>query len=151
MKKISGVEKSVINISRYADYVKSLEKDGKRFPLNQFGDVNLTEIAKACGFNRQVFFTNTTMKNKLANDVKRIGTSLSKPKPSDLLLENQVKIKNTQVNSLQRDLVLAEEKNCALLKQIAELELENKNLKISYGEFEASVEHMLETGRRFSL
>nr|MBP9507575.1 hypothetical protein [Bacteroides sp.] len=142
MSKISAVEKGLINKQRYADYVKDLESEGKKFPLNQFGDVNLTEVAEACGFNRQVFFRNKTMKQQLDDDVKRIGTELTEGEKPDDALAKKAKASSEQVNKLMRDLAVAEEKVSALQQQIMQLELENKRLKNNNEEAAASLDHM---------
>ena len=151
MSKISAVEKGLINKQRYADYVKDLESEGKKFPLNQFGDVNLTEVAEAFGINRQVFFRNKTMKQQLDDDVKRIGTELTEGEKPDDALAKKAKASSEQVNKLMRDLAVAEEKVSALQQQIMQLELENKRLKNNNEEAAASLDHMLATGRRFTL
>ncbi|HAS25117.1 MAG TPA: hypothetical protein DCR64_06115 [Vibrio sp.] len=151
MNKISAVEKGAINKQRYSDYVSGLETEGRKFPINQFGDLNLTEIASACGFNRQVFSTNKSMKQQLISDAKRIGTELTDGKKQDDVLAKKAKASSEQVNKLMRDLSVAEEKISALQQQVMQLEVENKRLKNDKNEATASLEFMFETGRRFTL
>lgn len=151
MSKISAVEKGVINKQRYADYVAELERNGRKFPINQFGDVNLTEIAKSCGFNRQVFTTNASMKKALADDVRRVGTEITEAQRPEAFLANKVKVKSDQINKLMRDLAIAEEKIHALESQVINLERENKLLKTESKEAADSLDYMLSTGRRFAL
>ena len=72
--KLSPREKNSQNAKNYAEYVASLERKGKMFPLSpNTGEVNKTAVAAACGFNRQVFVTNKNMAARLAADVERIG------------------------------------------------------------------------------
>jgi len=148
---ISKVEKGRINKQNYVDYVAALERDGKRFPLNQFGDINLSAIADACGFNRQVFATNKGMAEQLKADVKRIGTILVAGESQDSALAKKAKASTLEANKLVKDLGIAEAKIKALEEQVMKLELENKQLKNGKEESDANLEHMLTTGRRFTL
>ena len=148
---ISKVEKGRINKQNYADYVATLEKEGKKFPLNQFGDINLSAIAEACGFNRQVFATNKGMAEQLKADVKRIGTILVAGESQDSALAKKAKASTMEASRLAKDLGVAEAKIKALQEQVMKLELENKQLKNGKEESEATLEHMLVTGRRFTL
>jgi hypothetical protein len=150
-KSLSRVEKGRINKQNYVDYVAALERDGKRFPLNQFGDINLSAIAEACGFNRQVFATNKGMAEQLKADVKRIGTILVAGESQDSALAKKAKASTLEANKLAKDLGIAEAKIKALEEQVMKLELENKQLKNGKEESDANLEHMLTTGRRFTL
>ncbi len=148
---INQVEKGRINKKNYADYVSALEKDSKKFPLNQFGDINLSAIAEACGFNRQVFATNKTLAEQLKADVKRIGTAVVAGESQDSALAKKAKASTLEASRLAKDLGIAEAKIKALEEQVMKLELENKQLKNGKEESDANLEHMLTTGRRFTL
>ena len=41
-----------------ADYLVQLDRAGETLPLNPDGGPNYSEIARHCGFGRQVFYTN---------------------------------------------------------------------------------------------
>ncbi|MGK0270741.1 MAG: hypothetical protein ACI88H_001389 [Cocleimonas sp.] len=148
---LSRVEKGKLNIQNYDGYVERLRSTGQKFPINNFGDVNLSAVAKECGFLRQVFSTNKNMGAKLIIDVKAIGTDLVQGKAAETVMDQNVTLLKKQLNNSRKDLALAEETIDALKKQILYLETENKHLKHQSTEKNESFEYMIETGRRFTL
>jgi hypothetical protein len=148
---LSRVEKGKLNIKNYDGYVERLRSTGQKFPINNFGDVNLSAVAKECGFLWQVFSTNKNMGAKLIIDVKAIGTDLVQGKTAETVMDQNVTLLKKQLNNSRKDLALAEETIDALTKQILHLETENKLLKHQSTEKNESFEYMIETGRRFTL
>ena len=146
MDKISAVEKGKINKARYVEYVANLELTGQRFPINNFGDVNLSEIAFKCGFNRQVFSTNKSMKQQLEADVKRIGTNTNEKSSTP-----QSKIDNKDAVRLMKFNELKDLEILALRKQINELQKLVNGLETARSEHNTFYDELLSSGRRFIL
>lgn len=146
MSNMTAVEKGKINKARYAEYVANLELTGQKFPMNNFGDVNLSLIASKCGFNRQVFATNKSMKQQLETDVKRIGTCISDPKPSA-----KNKLDDKDITILMKTIDLKDLEILSLRKQINELLKAVQKLETNQSEHNAIHEELLLSGRRFVL
>lgn len=68
-----GREKESVNKSSYKSYVESLRKSGQRFPVNDDGAPNFSEIARQCGFYRQVLYNNKKLKELFKKDLAEIG------------------------------------------------------------------------------
>jgi hypothetical protein len=150
-KKLSAPEKGRLNKRNLDVYVRHLEASGTKFPVNQFGDINLSLISEHCGFNRQVFANNKTMKDTLDEAVKRIGTGIAEGKDLETRLDGDIKRLRKQVNDNRRDLALAEEKIEALQKQLLGRDAELKRAQKIIHEASESLDHMIGTGRRFTL
>lgn len=146
MGNIGAVKKGKINKARYAEYVAELELTGQKFPINNFGQVNLSEIASKCGFNRQVFATNKSMKLQLEADVKRLGTNTTDSKQS-----SQKKEADKDVSRLIKSIDLKDFEILSLKKQIDELLKIVQELETSRSEHNAIYEELLLSGRRFTL
>src|ERR1700730_12978290 len=56
--KKSGQQRGAENVDSVAAYLTQLDSTGERVPLNPDGGPNYSEIARHCGFGRQVFYTN---------------------------------------------------------------------------------------------
>lgn len=162
--KLSPLEKGVLNAKNYEEYVAGLERDGKKFPINQYGGINKDAVASACGFNRQVFSPkkNKKMADRLADDVDRIGTvgmsdglaaeiSDEPFQESEGALAKKLKKSTEQVGRLKKDLALKEATVTALQAQIIELENEKARFKAVSEEQKNSFDYMVSTGRRFAL
>lgn len=146
MAEVTAIEKGKINKARYAEYVATLELMGQKFPVNNFGDVNLSLIASTCGFNRQVFATNKSMKEQLAKDVKKLGIDIKEQRsPAQSIygdkdsaqLKQAVELKDLEILSLK--------------KQIDELLKIVQSYEASQSEQKAIHEELLLSGRRFVL
>lgn len=149
--KLSAPEKGALNKKNLQSYIKHLMRTEQKFSVNQHGDINLTDVAKKCGFNRQVFATNASMAKLLDDAVKEIGTTIIEGQnPEDRQNEELIHVKK-QLNNSLRDLALLEEKNAAFNQQIMELRNEIKRLKNQSNENAESLEYMFETGRRFTI
>ncbi|PTQ10455.1 hypothetical protein CWO28_01405 [Vibrio splendidus] len=90
-------ESEADSIRGYEAYTKSLLENKQSLPVNQFGDVNFSGIAKACSNRRQWFSENSekvmpndkTLKATIAFDVKMLGTTIIKPRNSDTILSEE--------------------------------------------------------------
>lgn len=139
------------SVELYKAYVQVLESEGKAFPANQHGGVNLSKVADECGFLRQVFHQNKTIAALLDEDARRIGTEIHKPNKTDEYLTEKISDAEKAVGQLRKSNSRLSEENDALRKQIMELETVNIRLKNAKKEGEESLEHMIQTGRRFTL
>ena len=149
MSKFSAVEKGRINKERYHAYINDLKVTGRKLPLNQFGEVNLSEIAKTCGFNRQVFSTNKNLKKQLEEDIRRIGTEISEGESTESRLEKKAKESTQQVNKLKSDLESKIQEIESLRSTIAELQKHIKHLENKDYEINVAMTELETNGRRF--
>lgn len=143
--------KGVLNEKNYKAYVKFLEKHKLKFPCNDDGEVNLSAVAELCGFDRQVFYKNATLGPLLTKDAKRIGTDVIEGREQSGQLSEEVTELRKQLNDAKRDLALADEENDGLKKQLMEARNTIKKLEKGCTEDAESLQHMIETGRRFTL
>lgn len=146
MTKVTAIEKGEINRARYAEYVATLELTGQKFPVNNFGDVNLSLIASICGFNRQVFATNKSMKEQLVKDVKRLGIDIKEQRSSA-----QSNYGDRDSAQLKKALKLKDLEIISLKKRIDELLKIVQSHEASQSEQNAIHEELLLSGRRFVL
>lgn len=148
---ISPRAKGKLNDKNYRAYVKFLKKHKLKFPSNDDGDVNIKAVAEICGFERQVFYVNKTLKPLLTENVIEIGTELVEGRdPSGALSEEVVELRK-QLNDAKRDLALTEEEKEGLEKQLMEARKTIRQLEKNSAEEAESLEHIIETGRRFTL
>ena len=150
-KKPSAVEKGRLNKKNYAAYVADLEATGKKFPLNQFGEVNITAIAEASGFLRGVFAKNKKMKNQLEDDLKRIGTEITEGIDKDSRLAKKAEEKAIEASRLHKDLDAKVQEISLLRDQIDQLQTRIRELECRNDEATLSMDELLDSGRRFTL
>lgn len=142
---------------RYQSYVDSLKESGEKFPCNQFGDLNLTVVAKRCGNRRQWFSENADkimgdtekkLSQIIRGDASFIGTEQSPPKDKDSVLQGIADNKSKENSKLKRALVhqTAEVEN--LRKQLEEA---NAKLRCVKQESKDRYEEMCENGRSFNV
>lgn len=139
------------NRIRYKNYKDNLEATVQKFPSNQYGEVNKTEVARECGFNRQVLI-NGALKREFERDVCRIGVK----RPSGLQGKEEDRVKKAQENTrgaskLEINASNVNEEINFLRSEVQRLTEENRNLKYRMIEKELSFDEMLNTGRRFFL
>lgn len=144
-----GAGKTRINRQRYKEYVADLEARNEKFPVSQFGEVNLSAVADACGFGRQVFFNNASMREQLNEDIKRIGTTVHAAKDPDSVLAQKAESKSREASQLRKQLEEKIEEVESLRKLNEELKEEIRKLENSSEERDKSMDEMLESGRRF--
>lgn len=149
--KLSAPEKGKLNKRNYAAYVRHLKDSGKKFPTNQFGDVNVSLISELCGFERQVFSRNKALKEELDKNVKELGTDIVEGKDPETRIDNDMKNLRKQLSNAKRDLALAEEKIDGLQRQLIAVNSELKRSGEEKEEAAESLDYMISTGRRFTL
>jgi len=149
--KLSAVEKGKLNRRNWDAYLKFLRNSKQKFPINQYGDVNLSLVAELCGFKRQVFANNKAFASELEDAVVLIGTELVEPKDPSGQMDDEIKLLKKQLSAQKRDVAILEEKNDGLSKQLMETRAELKKVKKQSLEADESLEFMIETGRRFTL
>jgi septal ring factor EnvC (AmiA/AmiB activator) len=151
MTKVSAVEKGRINKANYVAYVAELKVTGKKFPLNQFGEVNLSGIAEACGFLRGVFSKNKFMKAQLDADILSIGTEVKEGVDQDSRLAQKAEEKAKEAGRLHKDLDAKVQEINSLREQIDELKKCIRELECRSDEASLSMDELLDSGRRFTL
>jgi septal ring factor EnvC (AmiA/AmiB activator) len=150
--KLSPNEKAEINRTEYAAYVANLEATNTQFPINQFGDVNITAIAESCGFKRGVLQNkNSLLGKRLRVDVKRLGTQIQEAIDNDSSLEKKAKKASVNASKLERELEKATAEIETLRLKLEEAEVKCFKLMEKQHEQTESFEYMLETGRRVFL
>ena len=144
---------------RYKAYISDLEREGKTLPTNQYGDLNLTQIASDCGMRRQWFSENSdkvfgdegkTMKQIIADDIALLGTAKVKPKDASEVLAKQSELKSKEANRLRKMLNIKLSEIEALREENERLKAENKLLRVNNGEQEERTQMLRESGRSFN-
>ena len=146
---LSPQQQAIKNRKAYDDYVSHLKATGKKFPINQWGDVNTQGVAKACGFDRQVF-GGKIMGQKFKADVKEIGTELIQARDKSKKAK-EAKDSEKDLNEERMLNALNEQKIAALERKIMQLQSEIRRLKQESTERSETLSNMLATGRRFTL
>lgn len=145
---------------RYTAYVKHLAETGKKFPVNQFGEANLTKIAEDAKIRRQWFSEmaekpfgekNETLNSILKADIKRIGTDYFAPRDPDEELSKIADNRSREANQLRQMLEQKSKENELLRSENQELKERVRVLENRVSETENGTEEMLDSGRRFSL
>ena len=145
---------------RYRDYVLQLEQAGKKFPINQFGDINFSKIADECGNRRQwfsesakkIFCSNgDTLERVIAKDIRRIGSEFLAAKDSESILVDIADSKSREANRLRTMLEQKSKENEILREQVERLSAEIRLLRTSAAEISSQQELMIDTGRSFIL
>lgn len=151
MSKVSAVEKGRINKEKYAAYVAELEATGEKFPTNSEGNLNLSLIARKCGFGRDVFYKNQTLNCLLNDDAQRIGTTLKPGVSNESRLAKRVAEKSNVASKLTKELDARIQEIEILKKTIDELQSKIIDLESRDNEVEMAMDELLSNGRRFIL
>jgi hypothetical protein len=130
MKGKSGTQLGSDNVERLKTYLSELNGEGRGLPARG-GKVNVTAIALACGFDRQVLYKNPAAKQALEEAAARLGLEASEAERAT----------SNETDHRDRRILQLEQAN-AVLK--AEVEALRERLK----RFSHIEEHMVETGRR---
>ena len=145
---------------RYREYVLHLEQAGRKFPVNQFGDVNFSRIANECGNRRQWFsesankiFTERgeTLERIIQADIRRIGSEFVTPKDPESALIDLADSKGREASILRSLLDQKSKENDLLRQQVERLTVEIRALQGSVSELSSRQEMMLDSGRAFTL
>lgn len=145
---------------RYRDYVTQLEQAGKKFPVNQFGDINFSKIADECGNRRQWFSESAkkvfcpqgdTLEQVIAKDIRRIGSEFSSPKDPESVLMDMADSKSREASRLRSMLEQKSKENELLREQVERLSAEIRMLRSTSAEVTNQQELMIDSGRSFIL
>jgi hypothetical protein len=132
------------NRAAYKAYVGNLEACGKKFPINQYGKVNKSQIAKISGVERQAF-NNRVLKKWLAQDVERIGLEQRvNPATAHGVRPSDASPEQSDINYSQTKIAQLERENLVLKHELSVL-------KKKQNEYSPVLELLVKTGRRFSL
>lgn len=145
---------------RYKSYVMQLEQAGKKFPVNQFGDINFSKIADECGNRRQWFSESAkkvfcpqgdTLEQVIAKDIRRIGSEFSSPKDAESVLADMADSKSKEASRLRSMLEQKSKENELLREQVERLSAEVRTLRSTAAEVSGQQEMMIDSGRSFIL
>ena len=131
---MSGAEAGAENVRRLRDYLDALRAEGRPLPERN-GRANVSAIALACAFDRQVLYKNPSAKALLDEAVARLGLARvedadavdAKPKPAN--------------DPRDRRIHKLEQENVALKAEV--VELRHRLRRVAHVE-----SHMADTGRR---
>ena len=145
----SGQQIGLENIDRLKAYLDSLKLAGLSVPQRN-GRPNLSAIAAACGFDRQVLYHNPKAATLLSKAVEHDQTgntanpNLECPGQSlEELLSARLQSREKRIAEVEGKLLAARAEIEELRNKVLQLEERNARLRL----FEA---HVLETGRRIS-
>lgn len=133
----SGRQRGAENVESVIAYLDQLDRTGESVPVNPDGSPNYSEIARLCGFGRQVFYTNEKARQLVE---QRIQRSLDAP-PGPLAKQALQK-----VNSQDRQIRRLEEKVAALSAELESLRMTNRLLTERLRQYEL-IEEVLDVGR----
>jgi len=158
---MANIDQKRSPFERYKEYVLQLEKAGKKFPTNQFGEINYTKIAGECGNRRQWFSESAkriycphgdTLEQVIAKDIRRIGTEFIVPRdPDSSLLVDIPDSSRREANRLLSMLEQKSKENEILREQVERLATEIRQLRSSNAEISGKQELMIDSGRSFTL
>ncbi|WP_415758901.1 hypothetical protein [Pseudomonas sp. LT1P18] len=157
---MASSEKKRSPFERYRDYVLELEQAGKKFPVNQFGDVNFSKIADECGNRRQWFSESAkkvfcshgdTLEQVIAKDIRRIGSEFVLAKDPEAVLVDIADSKSREANRLRSMLEQKSKENEILREQVERLSAEVRLLRASAAEITTQQELIIDSGRSFIL
>ena len=81
------------------DYLDQLDRAGEMVPLNPDGGPNYSEIARHCGFGRQVFYTNEKARALVEQRIHRFAESRENRKVRSAL--HKVDAQDRQIQRLE--------------------------------------------------
>ena len=145
---------------RYRAYVLGLEQAGRKFPVNQFGDVNFSKVADECGNRRQWFSENAkkaftereeTLERIIQADIRRVGSEFVSAKDPESALMDMADSKGREASLLRSLLDQKSKENDLLRQQVERLTVEIRALQGSVSELSSRQEMMLDSGRVFTL
>lgn len=137
MSKVRGELGGQENAKRLRAYIDALRADRRGVPARGSGP-NLSAIAKACGFDRGVFYSNQEVKLLLNDAWEQLGLDDGMPDPTTAYevarLKDEAKSPgNGRVDSLEKEVLL--------------LRSENAQLKAEAAKYKALQQLMISTGR----
>jgi hypothetical protein len=140
----------VSSIERYHAYVEIMEQTGSKFPTDVDDDIDIIRLAGNIGIPASRL-NSSTFRKLLDDDINRIGTEVMAGKSVEELMEGSLMTTSKELSKCRQDLAVAQEKIDGLTKQNLKLQSEFRKLQKQSIEKEATLEHFIETGRRFTL
>ncbi len=146
--------KKTTPFERYEAYIKNLLDNKRPLPINQFGDVNFSIIAKVCNNRRQWFSENAekvmpngkTLRATIAFDVETLGTAMVESRNSDIVISEETSNLKKENNKLRRYLDVKTSELEWLRKENEQLKVQ---LKMRKEEAANRFDEMMESGRSF--
>lgn len=135
--KKSGQQRGAENVESVAAYLGHLDRIGEMVPLNPDGGPNYSEVARHCGFGRQVFYTNEKARALVEQHIQRSTESYASRKAKSAL--HKVDIQERHIQRL-------EEKVATLSAEIEALHQQNRDLQERLRQYEL-MEEVMDTGR----
>jgi hypothetical protein len=135
--KKSGQQRGADNVASVGEYLNQLDKTGEMVPLNPDGGPNYTEIARQCGFGRQVFYTNEKARALVEQRIQR---------PADSQESRKVRSALHKVDSQDRQIQRLEERVATLSAEIESLRQQNRGLRERLRHYEL-IEEVMDVGR----
>src|SRR6266700_4896684 len=83
--KKNGQQRGAENVESVAEYLGQLDRTEEMVPLNPDGGPNYSEIARHCGFGRQVFYTNEKARALVEQRIERFAESHESQKVTSAL------------------------------------------------------------------
>lgn len=140
----SGRDKGSDNVARLQEHLAALEASGRALP-ERGGKVNVSAVALACGFDRNVLYTNQAAKALLEAAVARMG--LERP---DQVRRGPMPDDPGGPDPRDRRILQLEQANAVLKAENGALRAERNGLQERLRRFGHIEAHMVETGRRVS-
>ncbi|PKH85448.1 hypothetical protein [Colwellia sp. Bg11-28] len=138
------------SIEKYHAYVETMEQTGAKFPIDLDDDIDIIRLARNIGIPASRL-NSSIFKKLLDDDIDRIGTEVMAGKSVEERMEGNLMTTSKELNKCRQDLSVAQEKIDGLTKQNLKLQSEVRKLQKQSIEKDASLEHSIETGRRFTL
>ncbi len=135
--KKSGGQRGADNVESLAQYLDQLDRAGEPVPLNPDGGPNYSEIARHCGFGRQVFYTNEKARALVEQRIKHSQGSREDPKVKNAL--HKVDAQGRQIQRL-------EEKVATLSVEVEALRRKKRELQEQLRQYEL-IDEVMSIGR----
>ncbi len=137
----SGPQKGAENVATLRRYLEALQAGGQRLP-QRGGKVNLSAISIACGFDRNVLYTNAQAIQVLEEAVAQLGLELP--------AQEHAPPRGGYDSPDHRDrrILQLEQANTSLKAENGSLRAERNSLRDRLRRLEHIEAHMVETGRR---
>ena len=135
--KKNGQQRGAENVESLAEYLGQLDKSGEMVPLNPDGGPNYSEIARHCGFGRQVFYTNEKARALVEQRIQRFAESHESQKVKGAL---------HKVAAQDRHIQRLEEKLATLSAEVEALRHQNRDLQERLRQYEL-IEEVMDVGR----
>ncbi len=135
--KKSGQQRGTENVESVVAYLDQLDKAREMVPLNAEGGPNYSEIARHCGFGRQVFYTN----EKARAPIEERMHCLAGPREN-----RKVRSALHKVDAQDRQIQRLEEKVATLSAEVEALRQRNRELEERLRQYEL-IEEVMDVGR----